>query len=269
LITLASASGNVFAFLWARDVPAAFDGPAWARVLCPRGEGLGLDGLFLLQPFRPGTPWTLAHWDPDGTPSFCSNGTRAAAALLPEGTRGDLDAVVSGEAVQLRLQASQVGLRMPEGPGYGLLPDALPLDLPHAYGWTGTPQLVIEVPDVQAIDLAVFAPPLRHHATLPDGANVSILQVLEPGRARIRTWERGVEGETLCCGQGCAFAASWLAGRTGIPAWHLQPSGRDPVRVEGSFRPDGTWRELWLSGPVRHLGGLRPGRDLQLPGPVS
>jgi diaminopimelate epimerase len=129
----------------------------------------------------------------------------------------------------------------------------------HAFGQIGNPQLVIEHPDVDGLDLDAFAPPLRHHPSLPGGTNVNVLQERGPGLARIRSWERGVEGETLCCGTGCAVAGAWLARRTGILVWRLLPQG-DPVTVEVSPSPEG-WRELWLSGPVSLQGSTAPERS--------
>lgn len=263
-LTVASASGNVFAYVWSDEAPLDFDGPRWTRILSPRGSGLSLDGLFLLQRPEHGQTWRMEHWEADGTRTFCSNGTRAAAALLPSTWTGELDLLCSDEKVRLRLEGEKVGLCLPEGPGYGLMEMDLTLDFPYAYGWTGTPHLVLEVPDVEAIHLPSFAPALRFHARLPHGANVSILQVLKSGHARIRSWERGVEGETLCCGQGCAVAAAWLAKQTGVEKWELQPAGRDAVTVSVKIQPNGSWRELWLSGPVRIIGQFTPHPSLGL-----
>ena len=258
MLRVASASGNVFAYLRSEEAPPSFRGPEWARALCPRGRGLGLDGLFLLHSFREGEPWRMEHWEPDGTLTFCSNGTRAAASVLPDGFRGRIQALVSGERVGLRVDGEAVGLQLPEGSEYGLRPSPLDLEWPHALGWTGTPHLIVEVPDVDSVDLPSFAPPLRFHAALPEGANISIVQILELGRARIRTWERGVEGETLCCGQGCAVAGAWLSERMGTGEWNFRPAGEDAVRISVGGMEGGRWRELWLAGPVRRIGGFEP-----------
>jgi diaminopimelate epimerase len=262
MLRIASASGNVFGYLWRDEVPESFDGPRWARVLCARGTGLGLDGLFLLHRQIPEAPWVMEHWEPDGAHTFCSNGTRAAASLLPSIQRGRIQGAVSGECVSLCVDENRVGLRLPEGDRYCLQVQLLPMELPHAYGWTGTPHLVIEVQDVDRVDFPSFAPPLRWHPLLPEGANVSILQILTPGRARIRTWERGVEGETLCCGQGCAVAGAWLATRSKTMDWHFQPAGDDPVQVSVEGVQDGKWAGLWLSGPVRRIGTFEPDPSL-------
>jgi diaminopimelate epimerase len=258
MFTIASASGNIFAYAWEDEVPSGFDGPAWAKRICPRDGGLGLDGLFLLSRPREGQPWALEHWDTDGSRSFCSNGSRAAAALEGAPMGDTLEVLSSGQRILLSRARGEIGIRMPEGPDCSLEPPPLTLDQPAIFGWIGNPQLVLEVPSVEAVDLSAFAPPLRHHAAFPAGTNVNILEILSPGEARIRSWERGVEGETLCCGTGCAVAGAWLAQRTGLPRWRLRATGQDPVTVSVDMHPGGRWQSLWLSGIIRVLGQFHP-----------
>jgi diaminopimelate epimerase len=145
---------------------------------------------------------------------------------------------------------------MPEGHEFGLRP--LPFEVAGSagFGFVGNPQLVIEVPNVAAVDLAHLAPPLRHHPALPGGTNVNIVDIVRPGRARIRSWERGVEGETQCCGTGCAVAAAWLCERTGVADWTLETAGGEPVTVTLEWQSPGRWANLWVAGPVRRLGTL-------------
>lgn len=258
---LASASGNVFGYLWADEVPATFDGPAWARALSARGLAFGLDGLFLLH--RPeGDSWRMEHWDADGAYSFCSNGTRAALGLLGAAPGATFQVLSSGEACDLRMGAAGVALRLPEGEAYGLrpLPPNLGLDPSKAaFGFIGNPQLSLRVPAVADVDLKTLAPPLRFHPSLDGGTNVNVVEVTAPGEARIRSWERGVEGETLCCGTGCSVTAAWLARETGVKTWTFQTASGDPVTVSLDWaRPD-QWTGLWLSGPVRLLGTVTLG----------
>ena len=254
--TLAAASGNAFAYAW-EVLPDGADGPGWARALCP---GLKLDGLFLLQRPVPGLPWALEHWDADGASTFCSNGTRAALALpgAPEGA--EVRVASNGEAVTLRRTQGEVAILMPSGPGTGLSPVPPALGVEGACGWIGNPQLILERPDLETLDLAALAAPLRHHPAIPGGTNVNVIEVTAPGTARIRSWERGVEGETLCCGTGCAVAGAWLARRTGLAAWRFLPRG-GAVTVTAAMEGE-TWRELWLSGPVQVLGTLQPDASL-------
>lgn len=255
-LVIASASGNVFGYLWADQLNSGSIS-SYAKKLCPRGTGFGLDGLFLMQ--RPGSgPWVLDHWDADGSKSFCSNGSRAASALpgAPEGEV--IEAYSNGQSIRLRHDGFGWGLRMPESEGCGLR--SVPMDTPYpsAFGWVGNPQLVMRVPSVAVVDLAALAPPLRWHPAIPGGTNVNVVEVVRPGEARIRSWERGVEGETLCCGTGCAVAAAWLTKITGTATWTLHPEGGDPVTVTLELNEGGAWRELWLSGPVRIIGVARP-----------
>jgi diaminopimelate epimerase len=259
-LQLASASGNVFGYLWA-DEAKDCSGEDYAKILCPRGHGFGLDGLFLMQ--RPGTgPWVLEHWDPDGSKSFCSNGSRASLAILGAPSKEQVEVTSSGERILLRRMGEEVGIRMPQGDGFGLRAVPLPVDLPAGFGWIGNPQLVLRVPSVAAVDLKTFAPPLRHHAAIPGGTNVNVVEVLAPGEARIRSWERGIEGETLCCGTGSAVATAWLASTEGIPSWRLHTASGEVVTAELELGADGSWRELWLSGPVRRLGVIHPDPSL-------
>jgi diaminopimelate epimerase len=182
---------------------------------------------------------------------------------LPDGPPGgQIEAVSNGERILLRRDASGIGIRLPEGEGFGLRPVPIALPGPAGFGWVGNPQLVMEVPSVDAVDLPAFAPPLRGHASIPGGTNVNVVEVLAPGQARIRSWERGVEGETLCCGTGCAVAAAWLAQRTGQRQWHLLPASGEAVTVSLALDAQGRWHDLWLSGPVCRIGTARPDEAL-------
>ena len=259
---LASAAGNIFGYLWADEVPSSFEGARWARALCPRGRAFGLDGLFLLE--RPDAgPWRMEHWDLDGSRTFCSNGTRAALGLAGAPTDGAVDAVSSGELVSLRRDGQGTGLRMPEGDSTGLRPLPMPIwgalgGRLAVFGLVGNPQLVVEVPRVAEVDLPSFAPPLRHHTAFKGGSNINVIEIIGEHEARIRSWERGVEGETLCCGTGCAVAAAWLAQRTGRGQWMLHTASGESVTVELVSLPGGGWKNLWLSGPVRIIGEATP-----------
>jgi len=170
----------------------------------------------------------------------------------------------NGESILLRRDETDIGIRMPEGSGFGLREVPMATTVPAGFGWIGNPQLVLRVSSVAAVDLPVFAPPLRHHAAIEGGTNVSVIEIVAPGEARIRSWERGVEGETLCCGTGCAVAAAWLARTEGIHAWRLHTAGGDVVKVDLTLNRDGEWRDLWLSSPVRRLGVVHPDPSLLL-----
>jgi diaminopimelate epimerase len=79
---------------------------------------------------------------------------------------------------------------------------------------TGVPHAVIFVDDVDSIDIVQAAPPVRHHTSFPHGANVNFVQKTGDNSIRIRTFERGVEDETLSCGTG-ATASALIAHKLG------------------------------------------------------
>src|SRR6185503_15181939 len=101
------------------------------------------------------------------------------------------------ELVPPRLLAEDIALKVPGGIFHG---DLIEVGVPH---------LVIRVPRADAFDLVRHGPVLRRHPDLgPAGANVNIISSLGPGKIRVRTFERGVEGETLACGTG-SVASAW------------------------------------------------------------
>src|SRR5207248_6693566 len=121
------------------------------------------------------------------------------------------------------------------------------------FAMAGIPHLTIEVPDVGAVDVIGRGRPLRSHPTLrPHGANVNFVSRIEGDLWAIRTYERGVEGETLACGTGAVASAILIGewdGRPG-PIRLRTRSGRTlTVRLERT--PDGLLPSL--SGEARFV----------------
>jgi len=171
-----------------------------------------------------------------------------------------VEALSNGKNILLSRSEDGVGIRMPEGIGFGLSAAPMPLHMPAGFGWIGNPQLVLRVPSVAEVDLPVLAPPLRHHAAIPGGTNVNVVEVVVPGEARIRSWERGVEGETLCCGTGCAVAAAWLASTEGVHVWRFHTAGGETVKWHSSW----TWMAV---GGTFGFPGRSEGLELYLQTP--
>lgn len=195
---------------------SVLDLPALARGLCRRGLSVGADGLVLVEGSMRGR-FRVRVFNSDGSEAaLCGNGTRCAVryAFLKvisgrqttvETPAGVLDAEVCPDA--------EIRVRMPLRGGE---PKALILDvggkavqgyLVHA----GVPHLVVFVNDAARTPVASLGAALRSHPGLgPEGANVDFMQLSgEGGPHLLRTFERGVEGETLACGTGVT-AAAWL-----------------------------------------------------------
>jgi len=236
-------------------------GPALARRLCARRTGVGVDGLILVYPRPEGI--RVRFFNPDGSEfSTCGNGSRCAAAyasdeglgdpagFVLETPAGEIGCRVEGDRVTLdyRIEVALKGPIAAEGP-------AAP-----AEGWLvriGVPHFVLPVETLPAGPIEEICRPIRRMRTLgPAGANVNLVALDAPGSGAVRTFERGVEGETLACGSGSMASVFALraAGRSG-PRLALRVLGGDvlDIRIVDETPPDGTARHVRLAGPALRL----------------
>jgi diaminopimelate epimerase len=117
---------------------------------------------------------------------------------------------------------------------------------------TGVPHAVVFVRDVREVDVAARGRALRKHASFgPRGTNVNFVQVLDARRLRIRTYERGVEGETLACGTG-AVASALVSSRLGLaaPPVSIETQSGEILHVGFEPGPNSSFHEVTLAGPT-------------------
>ena len=255
-------SGNDFVFLDGRSAPADAWSAASIRTLCDRRTGVGGDGLVVLSP-EGERGARMVYFNADGSRAgMCGNAalcsTRLAARL----------GIAPAEGMELHTDTGILKTRC-VGPGWAaelLLPDfSLPEEqrLPLEPGelWivrctVGVPHLVVLVEDVAALEVERRGRALRRDpAFFPDGVNVNFIsRRRSPDGAlewRLRTYERGVEGETLACGTGTVGAAAALAARdlTELPV-RIGSWGGDVFSVAGRIAGS-SFREPWLCGEGR------------------
>jgi len=219
--------------------------------------GVGADGLVVLAPEAPDVV-RMHFWNCDGSPAaMCGNAALCSTRLAAQIGLGQ------PEGMTLITGAGRFRSRSEAGPDQAAL-NLPPIELPQAItriplgagerslhlSTVGVPHLVLEVDDLEAIDLLGRGRELRSHPEVgPGGANVNFVS-LNPsgGPIGIRTYERGVEGETLACGTGTVAAGVVLAlvGRASLPAEFKTRSGR-PLRVSARIQPDSVV-DLWLGG---------------------
>ncbi len=263
-----SGGGNDFlALVEPPRQPAAGEIRAW----CRRGLSLGADGLFVLR--RSAVGARMDHFNADGGPAeLCINGTRCAARLALE-----LD-WAAGELV-IETAAGPVPARQAGGHEIALTLPApaepveavLELADEAVAGWrveAGVPHFVTVWPrPLGEAPVAELGPPLRRHPALGTaGANVDFVRYPARDRLEIRTFERGVEAETLACGTGvlAAAAVGLASGRLATPLRALTAGGFElAVDTAGAGR-------LSLAGDARLLaaGRLRD-EAAALPAPPS
>jgi diaminopimelate epimerase len=265
-----SGAGNDFlALVEPASPPSQSEIAAW----CRRGLSLGADGVFVLRRSGPGAV-AMHYFNSDGLPAaLCLNGTRCAARLAFElgWERGRVRIETGAGAVD----AEQAG----DGDGDEIALDApLPsgraerLDLELAAAGVervvghrirvGVPHFVVECElGVAGAPVRELGPILRsHEAFAPEGTNVHFVSFGDRG-LDIRSFERGVEAETLACGSGvlAATAVGLSLGRLALPAL-ARTRGGFVLRVEGEARggAPSRWR---LVGEARLLsrGELLPG----------
>jgi diaminopimelate epimerase len=215
-----SGSGNDFVVLGPDEAATLEPGLVdWTRRVCRRGLSVGADGVLVVEPSRRGHV-RVRFLNPDGAEAFCGNGSRCAARYA--GIRGWIDgsSVVLETAigeVEARVEPSAVRLvlRAPIDLGPMVL-DLDGIDLEGRRVDAGVPHFVTLVADTACAPLELWGPRVRRHPRFGDGGTNFDVVALGAGEISVRTWERGVEGETLSCGSG-AVAAALVARRQGAP----------------------------------------------------
>jgi diaminopimelate epimerase len=252
-----SGGGNDFlALIEPAADPTAVEIAAW----CRRGLSLGADGLMVLRRQSPGT-LRMDYWNADGRPAdLCLNGTRCAARLAFElGWAAETATVVTGAgAVAARaLPDARVDLALPppRHPPEARAPVVDGEARPGHYVVTGVPHFVLLWPHgLAAAPVRQLGRSLRRHPAFgPAGANVDFARFPGPGELEVRTFERGVEDETLACGTG-VLAAAAVGVELGIARLPLTAltAGGFRFEVGGDSRPGAPagWR---LAGDARLL----------------
>ncbi len=249
----AHGAGNDFILISGPFMPA--DLPAVARELCGRRTGIGADGL-VVSTQLPGGPsaYEVRCLNPDGSEAtMCGNALRCAAlCAAADHGRTELSMLMAGIWHRGTVRGSEVAVTAQAGPVLRAVATieqdgrACEFDAVH----TGTEHVIAFVADVDAVDVEGFGRRVRYHERFaPLGANVSFVQAAGPGRLRIRTYERGVEAETLSCGSGAVAAAVAARGRRLAGDGRIQVENRAqaPLAVWPDAAGDGTF---WVSGPA-------------------
>jgi diaminopimelate epimerase len=228
--------------------------------LCDRHRGVGADGVMLLVPCASGkADWAWEFYNSDGSAGeMCGNGARCFARFIQKRTGhiGNVTFETLAGVITARFQQERVTVNLTE-PCELRLNLKVPLSggnqLVHSIN-TGVPHAVLFVPDADRAMVLQVGPELRHHAMFsPKGTNVNFVQVLGPGQIRVRTFERGVEGETLACGTGVSASALIASRVHGFQSpVKVQVQGGDQLEV--SFAEvHGGFQNVWLTGPAEFV----------------
>jgi diaminopimelate epimerase len=223
------------------------------RAMCTRRTGIGADGLILVEASE-STDFRMNYHNADGFPgSMCGNGGRCAVyfawllGIRPAGPR------YAFEAGTDRYEAEVTG---DESVRLHMLPPSDFRDSFQVGAWschyvnTGSPHAIVYANNLDKLDVFTEGNAIRHRKDLfPEGTNVNFLEVTAPNALSIRTFERGVEDETLACGTGTVAAA--------LMSYRLGKVASSPVRVKvrsGETLMVGfndAMDEIYLEGPAK------------------
>ena len=258
-------SGNDFVVFDASDGAARdFENEETIRSLSARGTGIGADGVVFVEKAGAGDV-RMRYYNSDGSEAaLCGNASLCSTRLAVElglAQAGGFVLHTAAGALKARIRDGlpEVDLEAvrdvkPDASELGKKPGEARL----GYACAGVPHVVIEIADLEAADVTGRGPELRYHPGLVEGANVNFVAKRPDGNFAYRTYERGVEAETLACGTGAVAAAILLASwgesakettlwtRSGLPlivtlrrdgdGWLPSLRGEGRIVFEGSIR---------------------------------
>jgi len=254
--TKMNGAGNDFVLIDNRAGKIALDAAKITR-LCDRHAGVGADGVILLISCQSGkADWAWDFYNNDGSPAeMCGNGARCFARFIQrltsvqekvsfETKAGVISAQFHGETVTVNLTAPR-DFRLNQL--VALKSGKVSL---HSVD-TGVPHAVLFTDDADQAMVQPLGAEIRNHPHFaPRGTNVNFAQLLAPGSLRVRTYERGVEGETLACGTGVTATALVAAELHHFPS-PIRLRVQSGAELQVSFNRDGArFTDVRLTGPA-------------------
>jgi diaminopimelate epimerase len=227
--------------------------------LCDRHRGIGADGVLLLENPSDHADFRMRYFNADGGEAeMCGNGARCFARFAQKtaGVKDKISFETPAGVISAELAGDLVTLRMTE-------PTDLRLSVPLSLGSqermvhfinSGVPHVVVPVAQVGDVDVPREGSVIRRHeAFSPKGANVNFIEKRGPDKIAVRTYERGVEDETLACGTGVVASALVFA---------ITENAKGPITViarggdelsVGFEKIDKQFRNVTLTGPAEFV----------------
>jgi diaminopimelate epimerase len=253
-------SGNDFVMLDARVSTPADWTPQDIQAVCARGTGIGADGIVFVGPGSHAGAARMIYYNADGShAAMCGNAALCSttlAAHLGVGTPEGMDLETDAGTYQSRSVdhgRAELHLAPVEPPAAVAGLTLAPGERQAAISRVGVPHLIVLVEDVEQVALMERGRALRFDPALaPEGANVNFISVGNDGAWRMRTYERGIEGETLACGTGAVGAACAIQewGLARLPIDIESRSGRI-LGIRATKAHSGRYEEVWLAGEGR------------------
>jgi diaminopimelate epimerase len=254
--TKMNGAGNDFVVIDNRDQSLSLSREQ-IQFLCNRHRGIGADGLLAVEPTRTEADFRFRYYNADGGEAeMCGNGARCfgryTAELMPNGTdEVSFDTVAGILSAKIVEEDVEVAMSPPTDltPELKIEIDGISNPI-HAVN-TGVPHTVTFVDNLAAVDVVKLGAEIRNHSHFaPAGTNANFAQVLTPDHIAIRTYERGVEDETLACGTGMVACALYHHLITGAPSpIKVDVQGGETLSI--GFEKEGDdFKNVTLLGPA-------------------
>ena len=244
-------AGNDFIMVDARAEDESLFTTGLVKQLCDRHTGIGADGLILLLP-SDDKDFHMKYFNSDGNEStMCGNGGRCITVFARDqgiikdkaiftGIDGDHIAYIRDNLL-VRLKMIDVDNIIQMEQGYFLN--------------TGSPHFVLVKKDIENLDVFNEGRTIRHWPDFaPGGANVNFIEMIDKNEIAVRTYERGVENETLSCGTGSVASAitSYFIHRPDKSSYTIHTRGG---KLKVSFQPgeNNSFTDIWLEGPAEYV----------------
>jgi diaminopimelate epimerase len=253
-------AGNDFIVIDNRDLSIELEKETIAA-LCDRHRGIGADGLLAVEPAENGADFKFRYYNADGGEAeMCGNGARCFGRFTAhlgdevpdrvtfETIAGTLAAEMVGENVRIAMSEPK-DLKLDTGvaiPGLDAVIHSLNTGVPHAVAF------IDDRGRFENLDVLNHGRAIRRHEFFaPAGTNANFVHVHAPGHIAIRTYERGVEDETLACGTGmvaCALIHHLLAGAPSPVK--VDVAGGDTLEIGFEKSGDRSFSHVTLTGPA-------------------
>ena len=254
-------SGNDFVMLDARVSSPAEWTPQDMQAVCARGMGIGADGIVFVGPGSHAGAARMIYYNADGShAAMCGNAALCSTTLAAHLSIGPADGIEletdAGTYQSRSLDGSRAELHLAPVEAPAAVPGLLGLvgrERQAVLSRVGVPHLIVLVDDVDQVALMERGRALRFDPALaPEGANINFISADENGTWRMRTYERGIEGETLACGTGAVGAGcaiqEWGLGRLPI---NIQSRSGRILGVRATKASSGCYEDVWLAGEGR------------------
>lgn len=227
--------------------------------ICDRHRGIGADGVLLLEKGSNGADFRMRYYNRDGGEAeMCGNGARCFARFASKvaGAQDQISFQTPAGVIGAELHGESVTLHMSDPKDLRLSIELVAdgkKELVHFIN-SGVPHVVVPVSKVDVVDVRRRGEAIRRHEMFsPQGANVNFIEKRGAQKIAVRTYERGVEDETLACGTG-VVASALIFAATEIANGAVSVVVRSGSELSVGFKKEGDkFRDVTLTGPAEFV----------------